>query len=209
MPGWVVNTDYFRGRQKNHHTSEIQFSEITPDYNQREQRMNILCVNDLQQKPMVTRKLIRNKKHNNEPGSLKTSRIRKGVPAFPAGGSEARRPFTPSLPSAIRLGCHSGTTDNFPGTTDPTFRFPQNLLESRKRFFCLSTLRGYFLPPVITPHLHPAIPWTSQDLQARRVLFRPCSLAGSPGCWGRRLRKANFSRGLPGGGRAHGALTAG
>lgn len=75
----------------------IQFSEITPDYNQREQRMNCLCVNAFQQKPMVTCKLIWNKKHNNKHGSLITSRIRKGVPAFPAGGSEARQPFTPRV----------------------------------------------------------------------------------------------------------------
>lgn len=44
MHDWVVSTYYYRGRQKNSHTTEIQLSEVIPDYNQREQRMNCLSL---------------------------------------------------------------------------------------------------------------------------------------------------------------------
>lgn len=103
-----------------------------------------------------------------------------------------RWPFTPSLPSATQLGCHSVTTDNFPGTSllSDSLKVYQN---SRQGFFCPLTPWGHFLSPITTPHLHPTTaPGRPETSKHAGCIF---ALACLPGCWGTRLLKSKLSEG--------------
>lgn len=174
---------YYRGRLKvKQPKTEIQFSEIIPDYNQRNEEWTaFLCVNGVQQKRTVTRKLISNNDKNppnNKHRSLINSRTRKGVQAFPGGASGATdRPPPLESPAWLSLGHQRQLPRD-----DCTFIVPQSLPEiltngSSIRPTPRDTVRLQELPHTSTP-LYARTP---RNLQARRMRFRPCLLACSQG----------------------------
>lgn len=151
-----------------------------------------LCVNGLQQEPIVTRKLIPNDKKtpNNKHGSLITSRTRKGGPSVSGQRFRSYRP-----PSTPRVSRSAVTRPPQLPRDDCTFRFPQSLSEILANGSSIRPTPGDTFCLQELPHTStPLYPRTLRNLQARRVRFRPRLLASSPGCWGKWLLKSKLSQ---------------
>lgn len=147
--------------------------------------------------------LFETRKQNNKHGSLSTSRTRKGVLAFPAGGSELLTALQPKSPE-----CHTAVTQSsqFPWG-DLTFRFPQSLPEILpKDFLSASPPPGHFLPPRITLPLHLTMPPDAPRPASKQDAISPLL---APNCRGKAAAEKQTFRAFTEGGRARGALTAG